>query len=112
MLISDSRRIQGQTFNVGYENLTINQISMIVKGIVEIQFPGPDIEIVTTTSDDNRSYHINSDKIMNVLGFRPKLSVEDAVQELCLAFRDNKIPKSLEDDRYFNVKRIARLGVH
>lgn len=112
MLISNPKIIQGQTFNVGYENLTINQISQIVKKIVENRFPGPDIEIVKTKSDDNRSYHINSDKIQKVLGFKPKLSVEDAVEELCSAFRENKLPNSLEDDRYFNVKRLTRLGVH
>lgn len=112
MLISNPKIIQGQTFNVGYENLTINQISQIVKKIVENRFPGPDIEIVKTKSDDNRSYHINSDKIQKVLGFKPKLSVEDAVEELCSAFHENKLPNSLEDDRYFNVKRLTRLGVH
>ena len=30
------------------------------------------IEIVTTPSDDKRSYHINSDKIGKVLGFVPR----------------------------------------
>ncbi len=35
-----------------------------------------EIPIETTTSDDPRSYHINSDKIKRVLGFAPKHSVE------------------------------------
>lgn len=112
MLTSNPKGIQGQTFNVGYENLTINQIAEIVKKIVENRFPGPEIEIVKTKSDDNRSYHINSDKIQKVLGFKPKLSVADAIEELCSAFRENKLPNSLEDDRYFNVKRLTRLGVN
>ena len=111
-LSSDIKSIQGQIFNVGYENLTINQISIIVKRIVEDQYSGSDIEIVRTESSDNRSYHINSDKIGKVLGFKPKFSVEDAVKELCNAFYNRKLPNSLDDDKYFNVKRLARLGVN
>ena len=39
--------------------------------------------IVTTPTDDIRSYHVNSDKIARVLGFEPKRTIEDAVRDLC-----------------------------
>ena len=68
------------------------------------------IDIETTPSNDNRSYHINSDKIQRILGFVPNLTVEDAVRELCLAFRENKIPNSFDDINYFNVKKIKHLN--
>ena len=68
------------------------------------------IDIDTTPSDDNRSYHINSDKIKEELGFKPKLTIEDAVRDLCRAFKDRKIPNSFEDDFYFNVKRLKRIN--
>ena len=64
-----------------------------------------------TESNDNRSYHINSDKIKRILGFEPKLTVEDAVRDLCHAFRDGKIADSMTDDKYYNVKRIQALEV-
>ena len=68
-------------------------IAMLVKRVVEQEFPDKgDIEIVTTPSDDNRSYHINSDKIRRVLGFAPKRTIEDAVRDLCRAFKDGKLP--------------------
>jgi len=66
-------------------------------------------EIVTTPTDDIRSYHVNSDKIRRALGFVPSHSIEDAVTELCRAFRDGRLPDSMSDDRYFNVKRLKRL---
>jgi nucleoside-diphosphate-sugar epimerase len=44
-------------------------------------------------SDDPRSYHINSDKIKNILGFVPKYKIEDAVRDLCEAFKANKLPQ-------------------
>ena len=44
-----------------------------------------------------------------VLGFQPRHTIEDAVSELCGAFREGKLPNSFEDDCYFNVKRLQRL---
>ncbi|PPR11184.1 MAG: UDP-glucose 4-epimerase [Alphaproteobacteria bacterium MarineAlpha11_Bin1] len=104
-------KIQGETFNAGYQNMTINEIAATVKRVVAEEFPDkPEIEIVRTPSDDNRSYHINSDKIKDRIGFVPKYSVEDAVRDLCKAFRDSRLPGSLEDDIYFNVRRLKRLN--
>lgn len=101
--------IKDQIFNVGFQNMSIREIAEVVKGVVEEEFPEKaPIEIVTTQSDDNRSYHINSDKIKNVLGFEPSLSVEDAVRGLCEAFKNGKVPNSFDDDVYFNVKRLLR----
>ena len=67
-------------------------------------------EILTTKSDDNRSYHINSDKVFKTLGFKPKFTIEDAVKSLCDAFKSNKIPNSFDDEIYFNVKRLKSLN--
>jgi len=39
----------------------------------------------------------------------PRLSVEDAVRGLVQAFRDGKLPNSMTDDRYFNVKTMQKL---
>jgi dTDP-D-glucose 4,6-dehydratase len=67
------------------------------------------VEIVTTPTDDIRSYHINSDKIKRVLGYTARRTIEDAVRELTRAFVANKIPNSMEDDRYYNVRLLKRL---
>ena len=56
-----------------------------------------------------RSYHINSDKIKNKLNFSPKHTIENAVKELCDAFRNNLLPNSFDDDFYFNLKRLQRI---
>tara|TARA_E500000178_G_scaffold307344_1_gene320231 strand:- start:230 stop:1237 length:1008 start_codon:yes stop_codon:yes gene_type:complete len=111
LINSPSDKIQNQTFNVGYQNLSISDIANKVKKVVEDFFPKfGSINIETTPSDDNRSYHINSDKIRNELGFVPKLTIEDAVRDLCKAFDEGKIPNSFEDDFYFNVKRLKRIN--
>ena len=108
----ESEKIAGQTFNAGYQNLSIMKIAEIVRDVVAAEYPDrKPIDIVTTPTDDIRSYHINSDKIARVLGFRPKRTIEDAVRDLCVAFKAGNLPGSLDDDRYFNVKRMKRLGI-
>ena len=103
-------KIAGQTFNAGFQNLSIMEIAQIVKRVVQQEFPEKgDIAIVTTPTDDIRSYHVNSDKIRRVLGFQPKRSIEDAVRDLCKAFKQNKLPNSMQDTFYFNVRRLKEL---
>jgi nucleoside-diphosphate-sugar epimerase len=109
-LTAPDDKIADQIFNVGTQNLSLMQIAHLVKRVVLEEFPQRgDLEIITTPTDDIRSYHINSDKIRRVLGFAPKYQVEDAVRELCRAFRESKLPDSLNDDYYFNVRRLKRL---
>jgi nucleoside-diphosphate-sugar epimerase len=111
-LAAPAEKIQRETFNVGYQNLSIMDIAQLVKRVVEQEFPEKaPIDIVTTTSDDIRSYHINSDKVFRVLGFRPKFTIEDAVSGLCQAYRDGKVPNSMGDDRYYNIRTMKKLNV-
>ena len=83
----------------------------MVKKIVEEEVPdkGP-IEIVTTPSNDNRSYHVNSDKVRRVLGFEPKRTIEDAVRDLVRAFQNNLLPAAFDDDWYYNVRTMKKIG--
>jgi nucleoside-diphosphate-sugar epimerase len=107
MVDAPADKIDGEIFNIGVQNLSIARIAEIVREVVQREFPerGP-ITIETTSTNDPRSYHINSDKIRRVLGYTPKRTVEDAVRDLCRAFKDGRLPGSLEDDRYFNVRRM------
>jgi nucleoside-diphosphate-sugar epimerase len=110
LLTAPAGQVQKQIFNVGYQNRSIMEIAHIVQRIVSEEFPGrPPIEIFTTPSNDNRSYHINSDKIARVLGFEAKHTIEDAVRGLCAAFREGKIPNSMTDDRYYNIRTMKAI---
>lgn len=105
-------KIAGEIFNAGYQNQTIGDIAKIVKRVVEEEFPEKgDIPIVTTPTNDNRSYRITSDKITEKLGFKPRRAIEDAVRDLCQAFKDGKIPNSMTDDRYHNVRVLKQVKV-
>lgn len=110
LLILPSEKIAGETFNCGFQNMTIMAIAELAKKVVEETFPEKgEIDLVTTPTDDIRSYHVNSDKIRNVLGFQPKYTVEDAIRGLCQAFKEGKLPNSMDDSFYFNVRRLKSL---
>lgn len=97
--------IDGKIFNVGYENYTVTEIAEMTREVV-----GDSVEIVTTPTNDTRSYHISSEKIKQELGFVPSHTVENAIQDLTSAFKANQIPNSLTDSRYYNVKVMKEIN--
>jgi nucleoside-diphosphate-sugar epimerase len=100
-----ANRIAGKVFNAGYQNHTVAEIARRVRNVVEHDASDrAKIDIITTPSDDNRSYHISSGKIQKDLGFEPKRDIDDAVRDLVEAFRKGKLPNSMTDQRYFNIK--------
>ena len=111
LLEAPDEKIANEIFNCGYENMSIMKIAKTVKRVVAEEFPDKDeINIEVTSSDDLRSYHINSDKVTEVLGFKPQYSVEDAIRGLCKAFRDGKLPDSFDNDNYFNVRTMKKIS--
>lgn len=111
MLAAPHEKIHGEVFNIGYENHSIANIALMVKKVVEEEMPDlGEIKITTTPSNDNRSYHVNSDKVHRVLGFRPKRTIEDAVRDLTRAFRNHLLLNSFSDDWYYNVRTMKALG--
>lgn len=103
--------INGKIFNAGYYNMKIMEIAHTVKEVVSREMRMDNIEIITSPTDDNRSYHISSEKIKRELGFAAKRSVGDAIKDLCEAFKAGKIPNSLTDKRYYNIKSMQALDL-
>ena len=103
-------KVDGGIYNAGYQNHTIAELAQMAKKVVEREFPGKPVEIVTSPTDDLRSYHVGSELISKKLGFWPKRTVEDAIVDLCRAFKAGKLPDSLTDPRYFNVKVMKGQG--
>lgn len=106
LLEAPNDKIYHQTFNAGYQNLTVSEIANLVKKIC-----GPDIDLEVVPTDDNRSYHINSDKIARILGFKPRFTVELAVQSLVDAFNSGLIKDGLNNPMYHNIKRMKEINL-
>jgi len=99
-------KIDGKIFNAGYQNLTIMRIAELVQEII-----GKNVSIETTPTNDNRSYHISSEKIKKELGYEPRYSIEDAVKELKEAFETGKVKDPLTNSLYYNIKRMQEVNL-
>ena len=58
VLRAEDKQVSGQIFNAGYENQPVRELAETVRAVV-----GEHVELCTTPTDDNRSYHISSEKI-------------------------------------------------
>ncbi len=94
------KMIDKKTFNAGYENYQIAELAEMVRGVVGKE----GVAIVTTPTDDNRSYHISSAKIERELSYKPAHTVEEAIKDLKDAFASGKVPNPMDDIRYYNIK--------
>ncbi len=106
LIEADDHKINGEIFNAGWENKKVKDIAITVKNII-----GEDVEIIKTKTDDNRSYHISSEKIKKDLNFHAKFTIEDAVKDLKYAFDKKLLKNTLTDDLYFNIKRMNNLNL-
>ena len=106
LLQSDDLEVAGQIFNAGFENQKVKDLAEIVKEVI-----GQDVRMVTLPTEDNRSYHISSKKIYDELGFKATRTIRDAVIDIKNAFDQGKLPNSLNDERYFNIKRMQSLNL-
>ena len=106
LLKADSNKINGQIFNAGWENMSVNDIALTVKESI-----GNDIKITTTPTDDNRSYHISSEKIKKELEFNTKFTISDAVNDLKKAFEKKLFQNTLNNELYFNIKMMNKLNL-
>ena len=104
LIEADSDKINGEVFNIGRENHKVIDLAHIIKNIIG------DDEIVQKKVVDERSYHLNSDKIKKMLGFTNKKTIKDAVNDLKKAFEEGNIP-DWKDIKYYNVKKIQQLGL-
>jgi nucleoside-diphosphate-sugar epimerase len=101
LLNAPKELIAGEIFNAGYENQSVEELANSVRDVM-----GDDVELVTSPTDDNRSYHISSQKISKVLGFVPSHTIKDAIVDMKQALESGLLPDSLTDDKYFNIKRM------
>ncbi len=98
---ADDRKINGQIFNIGFENLTVNQLASKVQKVI-----GADVKIKKLPTNDNRSYHISSKKIQEELGFVTNYNIMNAIEDLKYAFEKNLLSDCLKNENYFNIKKM------
>ena len=98
--------VAGEIYNAGYENQSVSELAQTVRDVM-----GDDIALTVTPTDDNRSYHISSEKFRQQVGFVAKKTIRDAVIDLKSAFDCGKLPNSLTDKRYFNIRLMQSIDL-
>jgi nucleoside-diphosphate-sugar epimerase len=101
ILGAPNKKINKEIFNIGFKNQSVDELALDVKSVL-----GEDIKVIKTASNDNRSYHVSSKKISEVIGFETKKTVENAVEDLKVDFQKGLLPNSMIDEKYFNIKRM------
>lgn len=99
-------KINGEIFNAGYENLSVKKLANLVQETVPF-----DVKVQKVQTDDNRSYHVSSEKIKNKLGFKNKKNIKDAINSLVSAFQKNLLLEPLSNEMYFNIKRMKSINL-
>jgi len=107
LLTAPSQSINGQIFNAGYQNYSIEELATIIQETIG----DPTIELEQIPSDDIRSYHINSEKIQSILGFQPQYTIEDAVRSLERAYGEGLIIDGLTNPLYHNIKLMKNVNI-
>lgn len=106
ILDAASEAIHRQIFNVGTSNASVAELAYMVEEA--LGFP-PQIKTEFTSTNDNRSYQIDSDKIYRLVGFKPAYGLDQAVKELAVRFSTGQIKNPLTDPIYYNVKRMKEV---
>ena len=106
VLDAPTKKINGQIFNVGFKNQSVNELADDVKEVI-----GDDVKIINSKSDDNRSYHVSSEKIKEILDFKTKFSVKDAVLDLKIAFEKKKLINTFNNEFFYNIKRMNNINL-
>jgi nucleoside-diphosphate-sugar epimerase len=106
VISAKANKINGEIFNVGFKNQTVKELAEDVKSII-----GNDVKIDQTNSDDNRSYHVSSEKIKDILGFDTKHTIKDAVLDLKNAFEKRLLTNTFNDEFFFNIKRMNNINL-
>lgn len=93
-------KIKNGFYNAGFENISINKIAKIIS-----KKTGAKISYLKST--DPRSYRQSSEKLLK-LGYKPKLNVENAIDDIISIAKNKKI---LTKSNNFTVKWMKRLKI-
>ena len=104
-LDAPAEAVHGVPYNVGYQNRSVEDIGLIVRQTLGDEA----IELKYEPTDDIRSYHINSDRVRDRLGFVPRHTIEDAVQGIAEAYRVGLLKEPMTNPLYYNIKRMQEV---
>lgn len=94
-------------YNLHTENMTIIQLAERIQKYL----PGTRIDITESSFQDSRNYMVSSDKARNELGFAPKWSIDEGIQEIRDAIAAHRIP-NVNIPRFSNVAALQAIAAN
>lgn len=82
MLTAPKQNVAGQIFNIGFCNFRVRDIASLVQETMTKYFSLHPKIIFEQDDREDRSYRINVDKAKSILGFTPKMTIEEAIIDL------------------------------
>jgi nucleoside-diphosphate-sugar epimerase len=96
---TDAKKINGRTFNFGFENLKVIEIAKLIQS----ELKDLRVEIRITDALDLRDYHISSAKILKELDYQPVSSIRAEVANLRRAL-DRGTFHDVDAPEHYNMK--------
>ena len=101
-LESDTDLIRGQIFNLTSGNYRISELALRVKAA--LAHLGREVELdVDYSYRLVRSYRVSGEKALSVLGFQPKVSMEESVEHMVKEIERNGMT-DFSHPRYYNIE--------
>jgi nucleoside-diphosphate-sugar epimerase len=95
--------VRGEVFNVGSDenNHTIREVGEMIRRAI------PEVEVVFESGNgEMANYRVSCKKITRSIGFSPRHTVQDGIDEIKRVIQNKEIPDYL-DDRYSNYKTLS-----
>ena len=102
--------IDGKIYNAGYDNETVLEIAETVRKVVsQDNVLGGTIDLEVVPTDDNRSYHVSSEKIARRARLQAQKTLRTPSAISSSAFKDGRLKNTMDDIRYYNIKTMQAL---
>ena len=105
VLAAPDSLVSGEIFNIGHSNLPVLEIARMVKKVLADK----KIKLEQVDTQDIRSYHLNTKRMIDILKFRPRYSVAEAIMSLKRAHNKNLFTDALNNPLYHNIKMMRQI---
>jgi nucleoside-diphosphate-sugar epimerase len=98
MVESDSKKINGEIFNICAENISIRNLAYKVKEIIPCEIEYVDVK------EDDRNYRVSSQKARWLLNYEPLYNISSGVMDMAQKIEENGFDDWDTNDLYYNHK--------
>jgi len=93
-------------YNIASGNYTVGQVGDMVKYEME-KLVGQRVEIVLKNIEDFRNYKVSIDKAKTYLGYQPRHTIEDIIDDL---YENRAKFESYDDERFYNIRVFKKVA--